>query len=306
MNALDEELCKMPRFLVDAAAPNPSPGRTLLLAPSSSKVQRLLLPLPVRPLHNARRPPRCGRSCPLSPWRPLHNLLGPRICGRSYSLSLWERVGVRVFRATIPGLRNGLSVGEGQREGLPVASTQSQHRARPRADSPVRRSSPLQGERQIPPSPAVIGEGSSGRDPTRQQPRADSRVERAIRSFPLPVETFAQPPWSSNLRPLLLPLPLGEGWGEGLPGNHPGVTQRSPVGDGWSLPRTRSGGEGLPGTHPKHHLSRWPHPPLPGSSKAWRLFPPLPVGEGRGEGLPGTHPNHHLSHRPHPPLTSLP
>ena len=48
---------------------------------------------------------------------------------------------------------------------------------------------------------------------------------------PLPVETFAQPPWSSNLRPLLLPLPLGEGWGEGLPGNHPGVTQRSLLGE---------------------------------------------------------------------------
>ena len=39
----------------------------------------------------------------------------------------------------------------------------------------------------------------------------------------------------SNPRPLLLPLPLGEGWGEGLPGNHPGVTQRSLL-----APRRRS------------------------------------------------------------------
>ena len=58
-----------------------------------------------------------------------------------------------------------------------------------------------------------------------------------------PLETFAQLTWSSNLRPLLLPLPLGEGWslprtrsgGEGLPGNHPVVTQRSLL-----APRRRS------------------------------------------------------------------
>ena len=58
-----------------------------------------------------------------------------------------------------------------------------------------------------------------------------------------PLETFAQLTWSSNLRPLLLPLPLGEGWslprtrsgGEGLPGSHPGVTQRSLL-----APRRRS------------------------------------------------------------------
>ncbi len=43
--------------------------------------------------------------------RPLHNALRPRRCGRSCSLSLWERVGVRVFRATIPGFRKGLHGG---------------------------------------------------------------------------------------------------------------------------------------------------------------------------------------------------
>ena len=66
---------------------------------------------------------------------------------------------------------------------------------------------------------------------------------------PLAEETSANHPWSSSLGPLFLTLPLGEGWGEGLPGNHPGVTQMSPLGVGWSLPRTRSGGEGLRGNH---------------------------------------------------------
>ncbi len=51
-------------------------------------------------------------------------------------------------------------------------------------------------------------------------------LTRLLRLLAL-LETFAQLTWSSSLRPLLLPLPLGEGWGEGLPGNHPGVTQRS-------------------------------------------------------------------------------
>ena len=52
-----------------------------------------------------------------------------------------------------------------------------------------------------------------------------SKVRRLL--LPLPLETFAKLPRSSNVRLFLLPLPLGEGWGEGLPGNHPGVTQRS-------------------------------------------------------------------------------
>ena len=35
----------------------------------------------------------------------------------------------------------------------------------------------------------------------------------------------------------------------GLPGNQHRVTPKSPLAEGWSLPRTRSGGEGLPGNH---------------------------------------------------------
>ena len=56
-------------------------------------------------------PPPCSPASSDSspPWRPLHSSPGPRICGRSYSLYRWERVGVRVFRATTPGLRKGLS-----------------------------------------------------------------------------------------------------------------------------------------------------------------------------------------------------
>ena len=62
----------------------------------------------------------CRRPTPVSPPRarafPLPSPLGD-LCttplvlegaGRSCSLSLWERVGVRVFRATHPGLRKGL------------------------------------------------------------------------------------------------------------------------------------------------------------------------------------------------------
>ncbi len=47
-------------------------------------------------------------------------------------------------------------------------------------------------------------------------------------TLPAPEKTFAKLPASPVLRPLLLPLPLGEGWGEGLPGNHLRVMQRSP------------------------------------------------------------------------------
>ena len=57
----------------------------------------------------------------------------------------------------------------------------------------------------------------------------------------------------------LLPLPLGEGWGEGLPGTHSRVTQRSPL-------------EG-----------RLFLLPLPLEGRLFLL--PLPLGEGWGEGL---------------------
>ena len=45
---------------------------------------------------------------PLALWRPLRNVSRLLMRGRSCSLSPWERVGVRVFRATTPGLCKGL------------------------------------------------------------------------------------------------------------------------------------------------------------------------------------------------------
>ena len=48
---------------------------------------------------------------------------------------------------------------------------------------------------------------------------------------PPPGETSAKHPSPSNARPLLPPLPVGEGWGEGLPGNNPWVRQRRPGGE---------------------------------------------------------------------------
>ncbi len=56
------------------------------------------------------------------------------------------------------------------------------------------------------------------------------RPPRCGRSCSRSSETFAQRPASSQVRPLLLPLPVGEGWGEGLPGNPPRITQRSLLG----------------------------------------------------------------------------
>ncbi len=52
------------------------------------------------------------------------------------------------------------------------------------------------------------------------------------RSFPLPQEASAQHPESLSLRRLLLPLPVGEGWGEGLPGTQPRVKQGSFLAEG--------------------------------------------------------------------------
>ena len=60
---------------------------------------------------------------------------------------------------------------------------------------------PLQGERQIPASSAEIGEGSSGRGPQIHDDQGE-------------------PANSPGSRPLS-PLPVGEGQGEGLPGNQP-------------------------------------------------------------------------------------
>ena len=64
------------------------------------------------------------------------------------------------------------------------------------------------------------------------------------------LETFAQLTWSSNLRPLLLPLPLETFAKRPSPSKVRRLLLPLPLGEGWSLPRTRSGGEGLPGNHP--------------------------------------------------------
>ena len=110
---------------------------------------------------------------------------------------------------------------------------------------------PLQGERQVRPSPAETGEGSSGQpllgyakvSPERKSrakglPRTHPRATHShSASSPLPPSPLReragvrvaatptthpkpqQPP--AITRPLLLPLPMGEGWGEGLPPTHP-------------------------------------------------------------------------------------
>ena len=48
-------------------------------------------------------------------------------------------------------------------------------------------------------------------------------------SFPVPLETTAKRSSPSNLRPLFLPLPMGEGWGEGLPVEAPLKTEQLQV-----------------------------------------------------------------------------
>ena len=58
-------------------------------------------------------------------------------------------------------------------------------------------------------------------------------------------------PGSSKVQRLLLPLPVGEGWGEGLPGTHPRVTQASPVEEVWC-----EGSSGHPTLGSRKRLSR--------------------------------------------------
>ena len=217
-------------------------------APRPQTYGRLLNPSPGRPLRNAPRPRGCGGSCSLSwetfaqlAWsskvRPLLiPLLGervrvrglpgtqPRVTQRSL---LGERVGVRVFRATIPGFRKGLlwervgacpGLNPGVR-GLPVS---------------VHAPAPAYG---------------------RQCPRGAAL-------FTLSKETFAQPPWSSNLRPLLLPLPVRP-------------LQNAP------RPRKRGG---------SCSLSWETFAQLAWSSKVRPLLIPLLGERVRVRGLPGTQP----------------
>ena len=148
----------------------------------------------------------------------------------------------------------------------------------PRADSNVyrpRRSSPLQGERQIPPSSAEIGEGSSGEvplhdtvgastKPTSKAPRLIPLLRERVGACPgldpgvrgLPVEgllhdsvaSAANPPAS----PALNPSPGGEGWGEGSSDRGPLHDSVASAANSPARPRehTRVGVRGLPGNHP--------------------------------------------------------
>ncbi len=87
--------------------------------------------------------------------------------------------------------------------------------------------------------------------------------------------------------PLLLPLPVGEGWGEGLPGNSPpDYAKVSPRGEGWGEGSSGQQSLGLRKglSHGETFAQR------PASSKVRPLLLPLPVGEGWGEGLPGNSP----------------
>ena len=80
---------------------------------------------------------------------------------------------------------------------------------------------PLQGERQTRPSSAEFGEGSSAH-PASGYAEASYGRQALQPTRPLPAS-------QQRKRPLFLPLPMGEGRGEGLPGTHPWVTQRAPV-----------------------------------------------------------------------------
>ncbi len=228
----------MPRFLVDAAALNPSPGRTLLLAPSSSKVQRLLLPLPLGEGWGEGLPGTHPRPTPVR-GEPGRSLSQARVEPHSQQHPTLRPKAWRLFPP--------LPVGEGRGEGLPGTHP---------------RPTPVRGE------------------PGRSLSQA--RVEPHSQQHP----TLRPKAWR-----LFPPLPVGEGRGEGLPGTHPRPT-----------PVRGEPGRSLSQARVEPHSQQ--HPTL--RPKAWRLFPPLPVGEGRGEGLPGTHPKHRLSRWPHPPLPSSP
>ena len=61
-----------------------------------------------------------------------------------------------------------------------------------------------------------------------------SVLEDAAALTPSPGRPVQNPASTSKAGPLLPPLPLGEGWGEGLPGAHPqGYAKVSPGGEGW-------------------------------------------------------------------------
>ena len=89
-----------------------------------------------------------------------------------------------------------------------------------------------------------------------------------------PVETFAQLPPSSKVRPLLLPLLGGEGWGEGSSGQ-PSLGLRK------GLLWARVGVRVFRGSVPPVGTSRWSAQPPPN---------PSPGGEGWGEGSSGQPP----------------
>ena len=83
---------------------------------------------------------------------------------------------------------------------------------RPSSQARLRLPRPV-GKRRSPPRTRSGGEGLPC--PVRLRP-------------PLPVETFAKLPWPSDSGLLFLPRPLGEGWGEGLPGTAPRLTRIAP------------------------------------------------------------------------------
>ena len=120
-------------------------------------------------------------------------------------------------------------------------------------------------------------------DCARQKPAAASRLHTKPlprRFLPLPVETVAQRPSSSKVAAALAP---------------------SPAGEGWSLPRTRSGGEGSSGRGPPTRLGRRQQQ----THQQGPALNPSPAGEGwslprtgsGGEGSSGRGPPTRLGRR---------
>ena len=99
------------------------------------------------------------------------------------------------------------------------------------------------------PGGPIRGEETSGQPP---HPAPSSSRGALLFTLSEGRETFAKLPWPSDSGLLFLPRPLGEGWGEGLPGNQPGVTQRS-QGRGRACPELAECGEGSSGRAPRPH-----------------------------------------------------
>ena len=176
-----------------------------------------------------------------------------------------------------------------ERAGVRVAATATNHL---RGQQPSLESWPLDPSRG-----ECWGEGSSGH-PTLGFARASRERDGSCSLSPWrPLHNAPSP---SKVGRLLLPLPVGEGWGEGLPGTHRPPAMCEASGNQANEPPVlipllgeRVGVRGLPGTQ-----SRVTRKSLLGDlCKSPRVLggaaalPPSPGGEGWGEGSSG-----------HPPL----